>query len=138
MVATLSVCLLCYNLRDKCSKFDGPCKGISADPQLKFCKALAMCMLESTLNDEGKIVRIVPRCLRSRNAVVAEHELKTCPNNTGKWVGNGWSETKQIHHKTWCYCGCNPRVRVCTYCTCNKSVTMRKDCHVRHVIALNN
>jgi hypothetical protein len=48
-----------------------------------------MDMLENTLNDEGKIVRIVPCCLRSQDAVVAEHELKTNPNNTGKWVGYG-------------------------------------------------
>ncbi len=57
----------------------GCAKGISADPHLKFRKALAMCKVKSTINDEGKIVSIVSCCLGSRDAVVAEHELKTCP-----------------------------------------------------------
>jgi hypothetical protein len=90
----------------------GHAKGISADPQLKFRKALAMCILKNKLNDEGKIARIVPRWLRSWDAVVVEHVSTTRPNKTGKWVENGWSETKQIHQKTVFYCGCNPRAHL--------------------------
>jgi hypothetical protein len=124
--------------RQNAANLRGHAKGIDADPQLKFRKALAMCMLENSLNDEGKIVRIVPRCLRNLDAVVAENVLKTCLNNTGKCVGNGRSDSMQIHQKTVWYCGCNPWVKVCTYCTFNKAVIMCKVCHKRHVIALNN
>ncbi len=43
----------------------GQARGEVAEPQLKIQKALAMLMLENTLDDNGKIVRNVEQCLRT-------------------------------------------------------------------------
>ena len=110
-------------------------KGDLAEPQLQFRKALAFCMLENTLNDAGVIVRQVERCLRTRDAVLAEHVLVTRPDKSGRWLGTRWSKTKQVHQKSHCH-GCNFRMR--TYCTCNKAVPMCFRCHVKHVLDVNN
>ena len=110
-------------------------KGDLAEPQLQFRKALAFCMLENTLNDAGVIVRQVERCLRTRDAVLAEHVLVTRPDFSGRWLGTKWSKTKQVHQKSHCQ-GCNFRMR--TYCECNKAVPMCFRCHVKHVLDVNN
>ena len=102
-------------------------KGDLAEPQLQFRKALAFCMLENTLNNAGVIVRQVERCLRTRDAVLAEHVLVTRPDFSGRWLGTKWSKTKQVH---------NFRMR--TYCECNKAVPMYFRCHVKLVLDVNN
>jgi hypothetical protein len=111
----------------------GRAKGVAADQQLKFWKALALCMLENTLDDDVKIVRTVERCLRVWGGDVAEHELKTRPLNTGKWLGHYWKNTQQKYQKLKCYNGCDPQARVRTYCACNKGlVPMCSPCHAAH------
>jgi hypothetical protein len=110
----------------------GRAKGVAAEPQLKFRKALSLLMLENTLDDDGKIVRTVDRCLRVRGGGVAEHELKTRPINTGRWLGHYWKKTEQKYQKLKCFNGCDPQARVRTYCACNKGLPMCSPCHVVH------
>lgn len=107
-----------------------------ANPQLQFRKAMAILMLENRMDDDGNIVRPVHRSLRTRAALVVEHDLKTRPVNTGKWMGHFWKRTSQKYQKLRCYNGCNPQMRVRTYCSCNKSVPMCSSCHVSHILSL--
>lgn len=114
----------------------GRAKDEQANPQLQFRKAMAMLMLENTMDDDGNIVRPVHRSLRTRAAPVVEHDLKTRPVYTGKWMGNYWTTTRQKYQKLLCSNGCNPQMRVRTYCSCNKSVVMCSSCHVSHILSL--
>ncbi len=114
----------------------GRAKGKQADPQLWFRKAMAMLMLENTMDDDGNIVRPVHRSLRTRAALVVEHDLKTRPIHTGKWMGHYWARTSQKYQKLRFYYGCNPKMRVRTYCSCNKSVLMCSSCHVYLILSL--
>jgi len=115
----------------------GLAKEEQANPQLQFRKAMmAMLMLENTMDDDGNIVRPVHRSLRTRAALVVEHDLKTRPVHTGKWMGNYWTTTSQKYQKLLCFNGCNPQMRVRTYCSCNKSVPMCSSCHVSHILSL--
>jgi hypothetical protein len=47
-----------------------------------------MLMLENTMDDDGNIVRPVHSSLRTRAALVVEHDLKTRPVHTEKWMGH--------------------------------------------------
>jgi len=114
----------------------GRAKDEQANPQLQFRKAMAMLMLENTMDDDGNIVRPVHRSLRTRAALVVEHDLKTRPVYTGKWMGNYWATTSQKYQKLRCFNGCNPQMRVRTYCSCNKSVPMCSGRHVSHMLSL--
>ena len=76
-------------------------KGDLAEPQLQFRRALAFCMMENTLNDAGVIVRQVERCLRTRDAVLAEHVLVTRPDFSGRGLAHsGAKRSKYTKSRT--------------------------------------
>ncbi len=110
-------------------------KGDLAKPQLKFCKALAFCMPKNTVNNTGVIVRQVERCLRTRDAVLAKHVLDMRPDFSGRWLGMKWKKMKQIHQRLYCQ-GCTFRMRM--FCRYNKAILMCFQCHVQHVLDMNN
>ena len=87
----------------------GRAKDEQANPQLQFRKAMAMLMLENTMDDDGNIVRPVHRSLRTRAVLVVKHDLKTMPVHTGKWMGNYWTTTSQKYQKLHCLMAVTPK-----------------------------
>ena len=107
-------------------------RGVPAEPQLDFRKSLAWKMIENNLNDDGEIIsEPEPVRTRSAQAIIAEHSFETRPNFSSVWLGDHWKKSKDMYQKTVCRCGQRCR----TYCACDKSVTLCKNCYGLHLLS---
>ena len=108
------------------------------EPQLEFCKKLALGMLENNLDDEGVSI-IYPSHHKKRSIGPGRpgHELVSCPTHAGMWNtgDNRWTKIKIEYVEIKCVT-CKTKTR--TYCRCNKKVPMCTQCYGIHISNCNN
>ena len=108
-------------------------RGENTEPQLKFRRRLAKCMLENRLDEEGRNPGSPARLRkRARAFMASDHEHLTRPAGTGKWnpARSTWKRLKSKYSKT----KCATCPRTCrTYCSCDRSVVMCKECWAMHL-----
>ena len=108
------------------------------EPQLEFCRKLALGMLENNLDDEGVSINYhICHKKRSRGPVSPGHELVSRPTHTGMWNtgDNGWTKTKTEYVKIK-FATCKTKIR--TYCNCNNDVPMCTQCYGLHISNCSN
>ena len=107
------------------------------EPQLKFRRKLAECMLKNNLDEHGASPTSLVRLRkRYRTSLAREHALITRKTFTGAWNSEKktWSKVRSKYLKTQC-ATCKFECR--TYCSCNKSITMCQSCWGEHKTACN-
>ena len=85
------------------------------EPQLKFCRKLALGMLEKNLNDEGVGINYpIFHKKRFRGPGIPGHELVSRPTHTRMWNAgdNGWTKTKTEYVKIK-FATCKTKIRTC-------------------------
>ena len=99
------------------------------EPQLEFCRKLALGMSENNLDDEGvSINSTIRRNKWSRGPGIPGYELVSRPTHTGMWNtgDNGGTKTKTEYVKIKC---ATCKTKIITYCNWNKKVPMCTQCY---------
>ena len=108
------------------------------EPQLTFRRQLAKLMLTNKIGSDGTCPQSPIRLRkRGRDSDINQHAHLTKPKFTGKWISDtgGWSTVTTEYLKSKCR-GCIKEVR--TYCACDKSVPLCKDCYGKHCGAVGH
>ena len=90
------------------------------DPQLEFCRKLALGMFKNNLDDEGVIINsLICRKKRSRGTGSSGHDLVSRPTHTEMWNTGDNEETKKKTEYVKIKCDtCKTNIK--TYCNFNK------------------